>query len=238
MIVWQPTDFAGQMLATMDSNARNLPEALPWIEPSINNLHLEAVFSYLVGNYECSIISTCKLMEHVLRLALTNMNSSGLNRTESILEIDEYKKLSLIIKVAEEKGFMSGCNVAWWDAIAKSIRNKSAHYLLPIIIQKCSTEPELKHYVEAYALPENDTSYCYDTYITDWGAFYHSAGRYLAGKLLQDATEQLRIVIANTNWTGDISWWLSEKEKYEAFFSYDWNIENLKQSFIKAYREW
>ena len=72
MIIWHVNDFGGSMLSTISQNARDLPAPLPWIEPSINNLHLESVYSFLVGNYECSIMSISSLLEHVLRLAIKN----------------------------------------------------------------------------------------------------------------------------------------------------------------------
>ena len=54
---------------------------------------------------------------------------------------------------------------------------------------------------------------------------------------LDDATEQLRIVIGNTNWVGDESWWISMKHSYDNFFSYDWTVENIKHSFEEVYKE-
>lgn len=41
-------------------------------------------------------------------------------------------------------------------------------------------------------------------------------------------------MIANTKWQGDESWWISLKEQYESFFSYEWSIEKLKYSFENA----
>ena len=34
---------------------------------------------------------------------------------------------------------------------------------------------------------------------------------------LQDVTKELKIVIGNTKWQGDESWWISLKEQYDAF---------------------
>ena len=81
----------------------------------------------------------------------------------------------------------------WWRAISQNIRNKSARYLLPTILRNCAAEPKLKHYIRYYDLPENNTQWYYEQYITDWGAFYHRAGWLLAVNFLNDSTEQLRL---------------------------------------------
>ena len=217
MRVWCVTDAGGELLANMSSSFSCLPKALPWIEPSINCLHQESVSSLMVGNVECAIISMCSLMEHVLRLAIVNKNECGLHRPESMSQIE--------------------CDEDWWRAISKNIRNKSAHYLLPTILRNCAAEPKLKHYIRDYDLPENNDQWYYEQYITDWGAFYHRAGWTLAVNFLNDATEQLRIAINNTSWVGDESWWISLKHSYDAFFSYEWTVDNVKRSFEEAYKE-
>ena len=86
-------------------------------------------------------------------------------------------------------------------------------------------------------MPKNNNQWYYEQYITDWGAFYHRAGWILAVNFLNDATEQIRIVISNTNWVGDESWWISMKQSYDAFFSYKWSVDNIKKSFEDVYKE-
>lgn len=237
MKVWRVKDAGGALLANMNSSFSRLPKALPWVEPSINCLHQESVLSLMVGNVECAIISMCSLMEHVLRLAIVNKEECGLNRSESVSQIDGYNSLSTIIDAASGQAVFSGCDEDWWRAVSKNIRNKSAHYLLPTILRNCAAEPKLKHYISEYDLPENNDQWYYEQYITDWGAFYHRAGWTLAVNFLNDATEQLRIVINNTNWVGDKSWWISLKHSYDAFFSYEWTVDNVKKSFENAYKE-
>lgn len=237
MRVWCVKDAGGELLANMSSSFSCLPKALPWIEPSINCLHQESVSSLMVGNVECAIIAMCSLMEHVLRLAIVNKNECGLHRPESMSQIDKYNSLSAIIDAASGQDVFLGCDEDWWRAISKNIRNKSAHYLLPTILRNCAAEPKLKHYIRDYDLPEKNDQRYYEQYITDWGAFYHRAGWTLAVNFLNDATEQLRIVINNTSWVGDESWWISLKHSYDAFFSYEWTVDNVKQSFEEAYKE-
>lgn len=234
---WCIADSAGELLANMNSSFNKLPKALPWIEPSINCLHQESVLSLMVGNVECAIISMCSLMEHVLRLAIINKDKCGLTRPESVSQIDKFNSLSSIITAACGTDIFNGCDVDWWISVSKNIRNKSAHYLLPTILRNCAVDPKLKHYISEYDMPENNDDWYYECYITDWGAFYHKAGWTLAVNFLDDATEQLRIVINNTNWSGDESWWISMKQSYDMFFSYDWSVENVKKSFDNVYKE-
>lgn len=233
-MIWHINDFGSAMLATIVRNSKSLPSPLPWIEPSINNLHLESVYSFLVGNCECAIISTSSLLEHVLRLAVINKEECGLHRPESITQIDKFKSLSEVINEASEKEIFKGCDEKWWRSVSINIRNKSAHYLLPTLLRKCAADPNLEKYICEYEKPNySDQSY-YEKYITDWGSFYHKAGMYLAEGFLHDATEQIRIVILNTNWVGDTSWWISQKSEYEHFFSYDWSVDNIRNSFANA----
>lgn len=235
MKIFCATDSVGQLLACVESNFKHLPSALPWVEPSINCLHQEAVLSFMIGNNESAIMSMCSLMEHVLRLAIINKDECGLKRHESISEIDKFNSLSKIIATAENEDIFSGCDIDWWKAVSKNIRNKAAHYLLPMILKNCAENEHLKHYVDKYDYPCNNEDWYYNKYVTDWGAFYYEAGRKFAINFLNDATEQLRIVIDNTNWSGDESWWESAKKSYDMFFSYKWSVENIKKSFENAY---
>ena len=71
----------------------------------------------------------------------------------------------------------------------------------------------------------------------DYITFYHKAGRYLAGRLLSDATVEILKIIGNTKWQGDSSWWISQKDVYERFFNYSWTEENILESFRSAHTE-
>ena len=71
----------------------------------------------------------------------------------------------------------------------------------------------------------------------NWGSFYHSAGEELVDGFLQDVTKELKIVIGNTKWQGDESWWFSLKKQYDSFFAYEWSVENLKYSFEHARKD-
>ena len=51
--VWniKKENYPGYLAAAINSNGADLPPALPWVEPTINNLWLEACESFLYGNY-------------------------------------------------------------------------------------------------------------------------------------------------------------------------------------------
>lgn len=84
----------------------------------------------------------------------------------------------------------------------------------------------------------------YKEFLSDWGSFYHKDDRYFAKRFLADVYKQLSIVIDNTNWIGDESWWISQKEHYDHFFNFDWSFENTiksmtasRKNFGKDYRD-
>ena len=237
MKVWHITKevgYGGNLLYSITNNAKKIPEPLPWIDPSINCLYKEAVLSFMVGNYDSALTDLCLLMEHVLRAAILNDTDSGMQRTDSATQLNKYGSLSDAIQEAKDTSLMDGCDKEWWDAVSRVIRNKSAHYILPVLLRRCAQEEKLRKYINKYELPENNSEYWYETHLTNWGAFYHGAGGELVEGFLQDVTKELKIVIANTKWQGDESWRISLKEQYESFFSYEWSIEKLKYSFENA----
>ena len=232
---WHIKDYGGNLLRNVMTNSRDIPDPLPWVDPSINCLYKEVVLSYLIGNYCSSITLMCQLLEHTLRAALININDSGLSREDTKSKWDRYNSLSGCIDAGENTIIMKDSDIIWWRAISKNVRNKTAHYIIPILLKNCASEERLRDYISEYELPEVNDDYYYNKYLTDWGSFFHSSGHRLAKHILIDGTIELKKVISNTNWTGDESWWISLKENYNSFFSYNWNRDNLKKSFDKAY---
>lgn len=238
MNVWHITDdvgFGGNLLYTLVNNAKDLPEPLPWIDPSINCLYKEAVLSFLVGNYESSLATLCMLLEHVLRAAIINDEDTGMNRTDSASQLNKYDSLTKAIEKAENTKLMNGCDIEWWKAVSRVVRNKSAHYVLPVLLRKCAEEEKLRKYINKYELPENNSEYWYKTHLTNWGAFYHGAGGEFVAGFIKDVTHEVKQVISNTKWQGDESWWISLKQGYDSFFKYEWSISKLQYSFENAY---
>ena len=140
MKVWHITDdvgYGGHLLYRLVNNAKDLPEHLPWIDPSINCLYKEAVLSFLVGNYEASLSALCMLLEHVLRAAIINDEDTGMNRTDSASQLNKYDSLTKAIAKAESTHLMDGCDIEWWKAVSRVVRNKTAHYVLPILLKRC-----------------------------------------------------------------------------------------------------
>ena len=176
-------------------------------------------------------------MEHVLRAAVLNDKDSGMQREDSASQLNKYGSLSEAINEAKSTRLMDGCDMEWWNAVSRVVRNKSAHYVIPILLKKCAKEEKLRKYINQYELPENNSEYWYETHLINWGSFYHGAGGEFAEGFLQDVTKELKIVIGNTKWQGDESWWISLKEQYDAFFSYDWSVEKLQYSFEHARKD-
>lgn len=240
MKVWHITPdvgYGGNLLYNLTNNAKKIPEPLPWIDPSINCLYKEAVLSFMVGNYDSSLTDLCLLLEHVLRAAILNDEDSGMRRADTASQLNKYGSLSDAIKEAGNTHLMDGCDKEWWDAVSRVIRNKSAHYVLPILLKRCAKEEKLRKYINKYELPENNSEYWYESHLINWGSFYHGAGGELVEGFLQDVTRELKIVIGNTKWQGDESWWISLKEQYDSFFTYEWSVENLKYSFEHARKD-
>ncbi|MDU7707308.1 MAG: hypothetical protein E7J94_08545 [Clostridium sp.] len=240
MKVWHITKdvgYGGHLLYNLTNNAKKIPEPLPWIEPSINCLYKEAVLSFMIGNYDSALTDLCLLMEHVLRAAILNDTDSGMQRTDSTAQLNKYGSLSEAIGEAKHTSLMDDCDMEWWDAVSRVIRNKTAHYVLPVLLKKCAQEVKLRKYINKYKLPEYNSEEWYESHLINWGAFYHGAGEELVEGFLLDVTKELKIVIANTKWEGDESWWISLKNQYDLFFSYEWSIDKLKYSFEYATKD-
>ena len=238
--IWNITSdvgYGGNLLRNLIENAQKIPEPLPWIDPSINCLYKEAVLSFMAGNYGSSLTDLCLLLEHVLRAAILNDEDTGMQRTDTASQLNKYGSLSEAIKEAGNTHLMDGCDIEWWNAVARVIRNKSAHYVLPVLLKRCASEEKLRKYINKYELPENNSEYWYESHLINWGSFYHSAGMELVETFLQDVTRELKIVISNTKWQGDESWWISLKEQYDSFFSYEWTSEKLMYSFENAKKD-
>ena len=98
------------------------------------------------------------------------------------------------------------------EAVSRVVRNKSAYYVIPILLKKCAKEEKQRKYINKYELPENNSKYWYETHLINWGSFYHGARGEFAEDFLQDVTKEL-------------------------FFLYDWSVEKLLYSFEHARKE-
>lgn len=228
-------DYAGLLINTIDQNRNDLPKKLKWIEPSINNLYLEACSSFLFGNYYACIICTGMLLEHTLRLAIIDDKKCGLNREVSIGRIDRFNSLSKLIIEAERKSIILSDDVEWWNDIAKVFRNKSAHYLLPVILKECFENKKYYNFQRKSMKDVYKDEY-YKKYLLDWGNFYDKESRKIAKEFLNETFVQLSKIIEVTNWDGDESWWESQKTWYDHFFDDNWESECVIEQMYNAYK--
>lgn len=160
-----------------------------------------------------------------------------MNRIDTATQLNKYGSLTEAIEKAEKTSLINGCDIEWWKAVSRVVRNKSAHYTLPVLLKKCAQEEKLRKYLNKYELPENNSEYWYETHLVNWGLFYHGSGEEFVIAFLEDATKELKQVILNTKWTGDELWWISLKQSYDSFFGYEWSIDKLRYSFEHANRE-
>ena len=68
-----------------------------------------------------------------------------------------------------------------------------------------------------------------------WGMFWHRFGEKLASDFIVQVTDQVCKLIHNTKWKPDESWWISQKNEYEAFFQENWDFESLQSSLNRVY---
>lgn len=104
--IWhiEKDNAAGMFAQSVDSNGADLPPALPWVEPSLNNLWLEACSSHLCGNYQAAIITTSVLLEFTLRMVVSNLDEVPSIRKDHG-EMFENQTLRPVINSAKVKGF-------------------------------------------------------------------------------------------------------------------------------------
>lgn len=107
--VWyiEKGNAAGMFAQSVNSNGSDLPPALPWVEPSLNNLWFEACNSHLCGNYQAAIISTSVLLEFALRMVVSNLEDVPSIR-EDHDEMFGKQTLRPVINCAKGKGLLSG----------------------------------------------------------------------------------------------------------------------------------
>jgi hypothetical protein len=236
MRAYKSPDAFGEFCQIAESRFKKLPKPLPWIEPSINMLYLECVLSYLIGNEFSSIISMSALLEHVLKLAVLDKDNTGLTRNCSLRQLNGIRSISVAIDSALVEGLIENQDKPWWDRVAKIIRNKSAHYMVPKLIKEFTRDeydqkdevregytPTYYRITDKNGRPESHIAH-------DWGMFFHKVGFYVARRYIMDGTEHLKKVIAKTNWKPDTSYWASQEIRYNDFFSYSWDVADMQQS--------
>ena len=199
-----PKDWSKHIYNTKDltafnvvaSNAErkfnNVNQRLPWIEPSINMIHLDAVQAYIFGSPLASISTTVLLLEHSLRMALWDDEKSGILRkivsqkslktTFGNLLSNNQKEVNKLIPDKNE--------LEWWKNVNKAVRNKVAHMDLPAIL-RIAKELKLDEDYDYTRIEDPRSSH-------SWGMFWHRYGDKLASDFLKQSTIQVLKLINNT----------------------------------------
>ena len=235
--VWniKKENYPGYLAAAINSNGADLPPALPWVEPTINNLWLEACESFLYGNYQASVITTSVALETTLRMLLTDMNETPSPR-DSHDEMFGKQGLRPVINAAKSAGIISGESKNWWEKYCDHIRNKVCHGDLVHILDDCRNESIFKDYFDEVEIACGTNSYSYQYVLTHPAAFTHKSGRVFGKAFLRDAHRELDALIKKTQWPEYSEWWESQKNAYDSFFAFDWNYASLKQGIEEARR--
>lgn len=232
----EDVDSFNLIVSSCEWRFREVNEKLPWIEPSINMIHLDAVKSYVFGSSLSSISSSIFLLEHSLRMGIWDENNAGSTRKRptkkimnntfgDLLKDSKYEKIrQRIIPNKEDRD--------WWDSIRKAVRNKVAHINYPQIFRIAKELDLDKDY--AYSGFEGNAWNPDDPH--SWGMFWHRYGDKLASDILKQAVSQIKKLINNTSWKSDESCWISQKTTYEAFFVQNWDFTSLKKSLQNYYR--
>lgn len=211
---------------------------LPWVEPSINMIHLDAVRSFIFGSSLASIGCATYLLEHSLRMAIWDPINSGslrkkptkaiLNATMGqLLRKEQYtNNLKIVVPEADDR--------LWWQRVTKAVRNKVNHVDIPAIF-RIARELRLKSDYAYSWLDETSSWNTKDPH--SWGMFWHRYGEKLAADFIVQVTEQVSKLLNNTTWKPDETWWISQKYEYNHFFQESWDFESLKRSLNQIYTE-
>ncbi len=209
---------------------------LPWIEPSINMIHLDAVRSFVFGSSLASIGCATYLLEHSLRMAVWDPIESGSRRAKPSKNIFD-ESLGVLLTAEKysnnlKRVIPNGTDLLWWKAVTKAVRNKVNHVDIPAIF-RIAKELQLEY---DYAYSGLDGLHSWNAQDPhSWGMFWHRFGDKLASDFIVQVTNQVLKLINHTEWKPDESWWISQKNEYERFFQENWDFEALQKSLNKVY---
>jgi len=193
-----------------------LPKPLPWYEPSINMLYLEACSAWVFGNNVSSCNMIANLLEHSLKMALLDKTANGYRRKFSKTQLQKYYTFKDMLntedRVLNEKLMNlldSKEEISWWINVAKPFRNAFSHMDIQKIISMFGNKEYLGNYYIESELGDNPGQ---------WGHLWHRLADILAIKMLKEVYNHLNILYGNTKWESDLSWWESQKRIYDSFF--------------------
>jgi hypothetical protein len=211
----------------------DVKKPLPWIEPSINMIHLDTVKSFVFSSPLASIGCATYLLEHSLRMAVWDPIESGSGRKKTskkifdetlgnLLDSQKYPNLKIVLP--------DPADIVWWKSVTKAVRNKVNHVDVPAIF-RIAQELQFEY---DYAYSGFDGFWnAEDPH--SWGMFWHRFGEKLASDFIVQVTDQVFKLIENTQWKPDESWWISQKHEYDGFFQESWDFESLQRSLNRVY---
>jgi hypothetical protein len=208
---------------------RDLPDPIPWVEPSVNMPYLEACVSYVFGcGFGCTVILGA-LLEHTVRLAATDMEMGyPFAMSEEIW--NRYKRHTIAQFHKDgilEKILTTPHDVEWWVKFAgERVRNKTVHLDVPLMIHDLG---RFEEYVGSYR-DTDDKDVIFSGRFW-WGAPFHRTSDLIAIGFLRESTEQLGNVIRSMKWPEFREHWISQKWRYDSFF----RKKEVWESLLKCY---
>ena len=193
-----------------------IPKPLPWYEPSINMLYLEACSAWVFGNNVSSCTMIATLLEHSLKMALLDKSKNGANRRFSKTQLQKYYTFRDMLNEKDEllhEKLLSLLNneeeILWWIKVAKPFRNSLAHMDIQKLISTFGNKEYLGNYYIESSMGDSPGQ---------WGHLWHRLADILALKMLKEVYSHLIKLYGNTKWESDLSWWESQKRIYDSFF--------------------
>lgn len=228
-----PYDYFFSVTDHARDRFHELPQRLPWVEPSLNMPHLQACASYVLGQNLGSILLTATLLEHALRLAVIDQKAGRQGTMDETL----WAKYSLFTigqffqqEPTAIKALIDDADASWWkDFAANIVRNKTAHLDFPLMIKHLG---RWEDYVGTYK-DSADKDLIFSSRFW-WGAIFHRTDALVALGFIREATEKLRSLIGKSGWKPDRSHWESQEWQYNSFFDYPWTLEAMKDSLERV----
>jgi hypothetical protein len=208
---------------------RELPEPLPWVEPSLNMPYLEACVSYVFGcGLACTMILGA-LLEHVIRLAAIDAElGHPYAMSEEIWGRYKYHTIAQFHKDGILEKLVGKDHIDWWVKFAgERVRNKTVHLDIPLMIHDLG---RFEEYVGIYRDTDKKDLIFGSRYW--WGAPFHRTSDLVAIGFLRDSTERVGHVIHNMKWPEFRDHWISQKWRYDSFFQ----KQAVWESLMRCYR--
>lgn len=237
-------DFFNHTMLGAERRFHGLPKPLPWFEPSVNMPFLDACAAHVFGQHFASILTTAVLVEHVLRIAIVDLAHAGKLSNSAWKRLSGCSMRALVegeVLVPAEKQAVDRLILSderqWWTDIASAlVRNKVAHFDVPMLIMKLGNhEPYVGDYQDVQEKSDLLKSRFW------WGAFFHKTDEFVAAGFLRDARDKIAALAERAAWSPNRSHWAAQEYEYNSFFEYEWSLENMGAStsrIVRSTNEW